>query len=60
MNTESPIGFYGHNNLQLAIANTLTAIQADADTVDTSIAGLGKSFGNAPTEILAALYERYH
>jgi 4-hydroxy-2-oxovalerate aldolase len=53
------LGFHAHNNLQLAIANTITAIKAGADYVDVSIGGLGRSAGNAPTEILAILLEKY-
>lgn len=58
-NVNISLGFHAHNNLQLAIANTITAIKAGADEVDVSIGGLGRSAGNAPTEILAILLERY-
>ena len=58
-NVNISLGFHAHNNLQLAIANTITAIKAGADEVDVSIGGLGRSAGNAPTEILAILFERY-
>lgn len=46
------IGFHGHNNLGLAIANTLRAVEHGASVVDTSMRGLGRSAGNAATEIL--------
>ena len=59
MNINISLGFHAHNNLQLAIANTITAIKAGADEVDVSIGGLGRSAGNAPTEILAILLEKY-
>jgi len=59
MNINISLGFHAHNNLQLAIANTLTAIEAGADFVDVSVGGLGRSAGNAPTEILAILLEKY-
>ena len=58
-NVNISLGFHAHNNLQLAIANTITAIKAGADYVDVSIGGLGRSAGNAPTEILAILLEKY-
>jgi len=58
-NVNISLGFHAHNNLQLAIANTITAIKAGADEVDVSIGGLGRSAGNAPTEILAILLEKY-
>ena len=37
MNVNISLGFHIHNNLQLAIANTITAIKAGADEVDVSI-----------------------
>jgi len=58
-NVNISLGFHAHNNLQLAIANTITAIKAGADEVDVSIGGLGRSAGNAPAEILAILLEKY-
>jgi len=59
ININISLGFHAHNNLQLAIANTITAIKAGADEVDVTIGGLGRSAGNAPTEILAILLEKY-
>ncbi|HOY69131.1 MAG TPA: hypothetical protein PLP29_19835 [Candidatus Ozemobacteraceae bacterium] len=53
-----PIGFHGHNNLMLAVANCLAAIDAGARFIDGTLFGLGRSAGNAPTEILVALLER--
>ncbi len=52
------IGFHGHNNLGLAIANTLRAVECGADVVDTSIRGIGRSAGNAATEILLLVLRR--
>lgn len=51
-------GFHGHNNLQLATANALAAADAGAVRLDASLGGLGRSAGNAHTEILSALFER--
>jgi len=59
INSNIPIGFHAHNNLQLGIANIISAIEAGADAVDVSIGGLGRSSGNAPTEILALILEKY-
>lgn len=47
-----PLGFHGHDNLGLAIANSLEAVHLGVDFVDTSLQGLGRSAGNASTEIL--------
>lgn len=52
------IGFHGHNNLGLAITNSLTAIEAGAVYIDCTLRGLGAGAGNAPTEILALLLRR--
>ena len=46
------IGFHGHDNLGLAVANSLTAIRSGASVVDGSMQGFGRSAGNTPTETL--------
>lgn len=45
-----PLGFHAHNDLGLATANTLAAIEAGAVAVDATINGLGERAGNAPLE----------
>ncbi|MDI9979959.1 MULTISPECIES: 4-hydroxy-2-oxovalerate aldolase [Rhodococcus] len=52
------VGFHAHNNLGLAVGNTLAAIDAGATYVDGSLCGLGASAGNAATEVLVAAMER--
>lgn len=52
------VGFHGHNNLGLAIGNTLAAIEAGADVVDGSLRAMGAGGGNAPTETLVAVLAR--
>lgn len=52
------IGFHGHNNLSMAIANTLEAVENGATIVDSSLKGIGRSAGNAPTEILVTLLKK--
>ena len=52
------IGFHGHNNLQLAVANSLAAIEAGATHVDCCLRGFGAGAGNCPTETLAAVCRR--
>lgn len=56
--TEVPIGFHGHNNLGLAVGNSLIAIEEGVSLVDGSLQGLGRSAGNAPTEILSVLMQK--
>lgn len=46
------IGFHGHNNLELALINTLTAIDCGVDIVDATITGMGRGAGNLKTELL--------
>ena len=46
------IGFHGHNNLQLGLINTLTAIENGIDSVDATILGIGRGAGNLNMELL--------
>lgn len=50
--TTVPIGFHGHNNLQLGLINTITAINLGIDYVDVTILGMGRGAGNLNTELL--------
>lgn len=53
-----PVGFHAHNNLGLAIANSLTAIQNGATIIDGTILGFGAGAGNAQLEVLVAVLEK--
>ena len=55
---EAQIGFHGHQNLSLAVANTMTAFSAGAVQVDGCTRGLGAGAGNTPTEALAAVCDK--
>jgi 4-hydroxy 2-oxovalerate aldolase len=46
------IGFHGHNNQQLALANTLLAAEAGASFLDATCFGMGRGAGNCPLELL--------
>ena len=50
------VGFHAHNNLGVAIGNSLAALEAGADQLDGCLRGLGA--GNAPTELLAAVLDK--
>lgn len=52
------VGFHAHNNLGLAIGNSLAALDAGADQIDGCLRGLGAGAGNAPTELLAAVLDK--
>lgn len=56
--TDTPIGFHGHDNLCLAMANTLAAHDAGALILDASVQGIGRSEGNTVTEVLAAVLQK--
>lgn len=51
-NVSIPIGFHGHNNMELALANTLTALEFGCSIVDSTITGMGRGAGNLKTELL--------
>lgn len=53
-----PVGFHAHNNLGLAVGNTLAAIEAGATMVDASVCGLGAGAGNTQLEVLTAVLDK--
>lgn len=54
------VGFHGHNNLQMAVANSILAYQCGANYLDGTIRGMGRGAGNAPIEILTGIAPGYN
>lgn len=52
------LGFHGHNNLGLAVANSLYCVEKGFEFIDCSLQGLGRSIGNASTEMFVMALKR--
>lgn len=48
------LGIHAHNNMQLAMANTITSLMNGVTMLDATLLGMGRGAGNCPTETLIA------
>lgn len=55
--TNVPLGFHGHDNLEMALINTITALKEGCEMVDATITGMGRGAGNLKTELLLTFLE---
>lgn len=54
---DAQVGFHGHQNLSLGVANSLAAYEAGARQIDGTLCALGAGAGNTPTELLATVLD---
>lgn len=57
-NLSVKVAFHGHNNLGLAVANSLVAVEEGAEIIDACIRGFGAGAGNTQLEVIIPVLEQ--
>lgn len=57
LGNDAQVGFHGHQNLSLGVANSIVAYENGARQIDGTLCALGAGAGNSPTEILATVFD---
>ncbi len=58
LGSDAQVGFHGHENLGLSVANSVLAVRAGAVQIDGSTRAFGAGAGNTPLEVFAAVADR--
>lgn len=58
LGSDAQVGFHGHENLGIGVANSVAALRAGALQIDGSVRRFGAGAGNTPVEALVAVCEK--
>ncbi|MGN0005692.1 MAG: 4-hydroxy-2-oxovalerate aldolase [Candidatus Gastranaerophilaceae bacterium] len=60
VNSNIKVGYHGHNNIGMAVANSIACTEAGFEFIDCSFQGLGRSIGNTSTEMFVMALQKKH
>ncbi len=58
LGSDAQVGFHGHENLGLGVANSIEAVRAGAKQIDGSTRRFGAGAGNAPVEAMIGVFDK--